>query len=733
MSSFRDISVFLVIRVGGVLLITVSVCFGAVDFPAYKTPYIVASPKSPLEKRMLDQLSDYLTDVLHKKTSVVANIQSVPASVPAIILVLAGAKNPLGASAPLGSPEGFSLVTGKIAQRAVVVAVGNSDLGLKRAIERLVVKSRQNGNELEIPELNVAEKPWIPQREWALCPWVPWNVRGAFVNPNADQRGNIYKFTDAQQARYVQMFDWFGFSGAQLIEGSNSWSYFGSVEAYQEQVKRLAHFARDNGQQVTFWVWAAQFNHYGWADPDLVYTPSAGHSAFNDPEVRKGFEKYYDYYAEMAPYVDRLIGHFYDPGELSDRSDVFNYMRLLESKFKAKNPKIKMAIDLWGTDPGYFDELVKNGFKDYLLLENSIADYAPVHPDGAATLRVGSDSLLHPDQRAKIHEAAKRLKLGLGMWGWYDTEYETDQQPSMYVNAQLFRSLVQEIKNGTDKIHPMEYWSEMDADHLNNLCSMYLAGQLLWNPDRDPDELISEFAEGIWGPRNGPKIFRALKLIEDVRTGPSWDTYWWTMSGYRRGTPNPTQDLQRTELALTELKSLKMDTSFVPKFPLPVSPDTLVDLMLPHLQQIRAFAEFRIELDQIRTAWKNGTSKEEISQRLAKAWIPIPEYNTWVGAFGQTERRMQEIQLRRFAKEAGVELVEPTWLRSEDAGRLLEKIQSVQREQRGEADFKVGDLNEFMWTEEKLNNRFQKLIADGWVVKVGGDTYRLVNWSEYGQ
>jgi len=731
-SGYCDISVFRVIPAAIALLITVGACFGTVEFPAGKTAYIVANPKSPLEKRTVDQLSVYLTGVLHTETTVVASLQSVPVSAPAIIL-LTGEKNPLGTSAPLESPEGFSLVTGKIAQRDVVVAVGNSDRGLKRAVQRLVIRSQQAEKRLEIPDLKLAEKPWIPQREWALCPWVPWNVRGTYVNPYADQRVNVYKFTDSQQARYVQMFDSFGFSGAQLIEGSNSWSYFGSVEAYQEQVKRLARFARDNGQQVTFWVWAAQFNHYGWADLDLVYTPSAGHTAFSDPAVRKGFEKYYDYYAEMAPYVDRLISHFYDPGELSDRQDVFNYMRLLESKFKAKNPQIKMSIDLWGTDPGYFNELVKNGFKDYLLLENSIADYVPVHPDGAETLRVGSDSLLHPDQRSKIHEAAKRLNLAIGMWGWYDTEYETDQQASMYVNAQLFKSLVQQIKNGAGKIHPMEYWSEMDAGHLNNLCSMYVAGQLLWNPDRDPDELVSEFAEGIWGPRNGPKVLQALRLVQDVRTGPTWDTYWWTMSGYRRGTANPAEDLRRAESALAELKSLKTDTSFVPKFPLPVSPDTLIELMLPHLQQIRAFAEFRIELDQIKTAWKNGTSKEEISQRLAKAWKPIPEYNTWVGVFGQTERRMQEIQLRRFAKEVGVKLVEPTWLRSEDAGRLLEKIQNVQREQRGEVDFKVSDLNEFMWTNEKLNNRFQKLVADGWVAKVGEDTYRLVNWSEYGQ
>ncbi len=715
------------------LLIAAGNSFGAVNFPAGKSAYIVASPASPLEKRTVGQLTDYLTAVLHKEAKVVPSLRLVPASASAIILTSTGQMNPWGAKPPASAPEGFALITGKSSRHAVVIAVGDTDRGLKRAIQQLVLQSRQDETELVIPELNLSEKPWIPQREWALCPWVPWNVRGTYVNPYADERVNVYKFTDAELSRYVDMFDWFGFSGAQLIEGANSWSYAGSVEAYQDELKKMARMARDNGQQVTLWVWAAEFNHYGWVDPDLIYTPSPGHTAFDDPVVRKGFEKYYDYYAELAPYVDRLIGHFYDPGELSNREDVFNYMRLLESKLKAKNPQIKMSIDLWGAEPGYFDELIKNGFKDYLLLENSLQDYVPVHPNGAQTLRVGSESLTHPAQRAKIHEAAKRLGLGLGLWGWYDTEYETDQQASMYVNGQLLKSFVQEIKNGAAKIWPIEYWSEMDADHLNNMCSLYVAGQLLWNPDRDPDEIMSEFADGIWGPRNGPKVLEALKLIEDVRTGPTWDTYWWTMSGYRRGTANPVEDLRRTEASLTELQSLKTDTTFVPKFPLPVPPGTLVELMLPHLKQIRAFAEFRIELDRIRAEWKTGTPKDQISKELAEAWKPIPEYNTWVGVFGQTERRMQEILLRRFAKEAGVELSEPTWLRAQDAGRLLQKIQNVQREVRGEWDFKASYLNEFMWTSDKLNNRFEKLIAEGWVVKAGDDTYRLVNWQDYAQ
>lgn len=242
---------------------------------------------------------------------------------------------------------------------------------------------------------------------------------------------------------------------------------------------------------------------------------------------------------------------------------------------------------------------------------------------------------------------------------------------------------------------------------------------------------MSEFAEGVWGPHNGPKVLAALKLIQDTRSGPSWDTYWWTMPGHRLGTGDPREDLRRAESALAELENLKSDTTFVPKFPLPVSPKTLVELMLPHLKQIRAFAEFRIELEQIRTDWKAGVPQDEISRRLAQAWKPVPEYDTWIGTFGQIERREQEIQLRNLAKEAGVSVTEPAWLRSLDAGRLLQKIQNLQHMQPTERRIKATELNEFRWTKDKLSNRFEKLIADGWLEKVGDDTYRLANWQEY--
>jgi len=271
----------------------------------------------------------------------------------------------------------------------------------------------------------------------------------------------------------------------------------------------------------------------------------------------------------------------------------------------------------------------------------------------------------------------------------------------------------------------------MEADHINNIYSMYAAGQLLWNPDRSSDEILSELTMGIWGLANGPKVLEAVKLIQDVRSGPSWDTYWWTMPNYRLGTANAASDLRRAESAIKNFSAMKPDPSFVSKFPLPYPAGTLIEMMLPHLEQIRRFAQFRLELDGIQGAIRRGLGGDELSKRLSAIWQPIPEYNTWVGTFGQPEARMQESLLRKVANEAHVPLVEPAWVRVRDCDRLLQKIQHLQLREGNELRFKAAAMNEFHWTPQKLQDRMNKLLADGTVEKLGPDEYRLSGWRQF--
>jgi hypothetical protein len=320
----------------------------------------------------------------------------------------------------------------------------------------------------------------------------------------------------------------------------------------------------------------------------------------------------------------------------------------------------------------------------------------------------------------------------MGVWGWYITEYETDQPASMFVNSQFIKSVYQNMKNGPFEVYPDAYWSEMEAHHLNNIYSMYAAGQLLWNPDRDPHQILQELTSGIWGPANGPKVLKALELIEDARTGPNWETYWWPSSTQRVGTADAAEDLRRADEALSLLTSMKPDTGYVSKLPLPFAPETFVDLMIPHLRQIKLFAEFRLKVADIRAAAKSGAPKEKLEQMLAEAWQPVPEYGTWVGTFGCKEIREQKKIVENLRTKYGLNVKDPDWFRRLEADRVLQAIRVRQRAI-GEPLTVTprGASGQFFWPESYQLDRFDKLISDGLVEKVGEDKYRLMDWANW--
>lgn len=696
-----------------------------VSFPKKISPYIVALPKTALEKRVVGFLGSYLEKVLHSPAKIVSGLKAVPSKSNAIILY-SHSQALLGISAPANSPEAFALETRKLNGRDVVIAVGNTELGLKRAVQKLIIKSEQREPGLVIPGLKLSESPWMKKREWAMANHTPQMVRGVFVNPNADRRFNIWQYSDQQLESYVNMLDWLGFSGGQFGESTIGYMNAGSKETLRDRDLKIAKALRANGQLVTYRVWGAQFDGYGWVDPTIVYTPKPGNTAFNDPTVRSVFEKAYDHYAGLAPYVDLLVCQYYDPGQLKNRSDVFSYMHLLLNKFKVKNPGIELGVTFWasggwkeGSEAAYMQELIDNGFSNALLLENGMPH----------TYKAGA--------REKLHEEARKHNLKLGVWDWHGIEKETDQAPDMYVNAHVLSNFYRQMRDGVDKIQPIRYWSEMEAYHLNNIYSAYAAAQLLWNPDRDPNEILSEIADGIWGPQNGSKIFEALKLIQDIHSGSTWETYWSGRPGHRFGTENPQDDLERANKVLESIVSLKTDTAFVPKFPLPFPPSTFVELMIPHIRQIQLFAAFRIKEKAIRDAAKGGASAEQLKKMGEEAWQPIPEYNTWIGTFGQMEARQQEAMMNKLGKDLGIEFNPPAWMVHRDADRYLQRIENVQKRFATAITFKsddiIGGRKEFYWPPGKIQQTIDFLVNTGSLKKLEDGTYMLAIWEYFKQ
>ena len=206
----------------------------AVVLERHKVAYIVAQPEGALERRMVEYLSGYLTQVTIAPAVTVSSIEEVPAVMPAIIVSNKKVQWPLSGTIAGPSDEAYMLKTSKVNGHNVAAVAGASAKGLKRGLQRLIIASQQKPEALVIPSLNLAESPWILKREWTLCAWEPSHVRGVFRNNHVDPRFNIYSYSKDELAHYVEMFDWFGFSGCQLTETCLYYTAFGSKDAAQE-------------------------------------------------------------------------------------------------------------------------------------------------------------------------------------------------------------------------------------------------------------------------------------------------------------------------------------------------------------------------------------------------------------------------------------------------------------------------------------------------------------------
>ena len=560
------------------------------------------------------------------------------------------------------------------------------------------------------------KRPWIPNREVSLCPWESNGVRGDYTNPYAALQPNIYRYSARQMDAYMKMLVQMGYKGVQFIDSCYSWHLYGSAEAFHDALIRMVRAAKAVGLKTTLWVWAAFFGGHAWCDPEAVYVPSGEHTAYTDPKVRACFEKYYDLYAELAPYTDMLIGHYFDPGMLKNNEDIIAYFKLLAGKFRAVNPDVRLCVDTWGCPEGYPEALAASDLGNCLILEEP------------------SPSAWPGDSRMRFRQRLKDNGFQVGMWGWYTCEYETDQMAAMYVNGHVLKERYLAIRAEGDHVLKPVYWSEMDAGHLYNIFSLYVAGQLLIDPDGDPDALLWECVEKIWRGDVASGVYGALKAMEDIRSGDSWETYWWRCGKFRWGTGDDASDLARVEEGLRWLEKAAEDRDAASaELSLPFAPWVLAKLILPHMEQMRLLLEFKKGMRALEKRRAEGANRDELYRGLKALMRPIPDFNTWVGNFLQIEQREQYRLARAFCREADIPLPQSPERRQAIRTHALEKLAVHQRGREEPYLFDSEVISEWYiaYPPEEALSLMEELERDGFIEYAGEGRYRLTHWRDY--
>ncbi len=509
------------------------------------------------------------------------------------------------------------------------------------------------------------ENPWIKEREATLCTWKFDYNRGYVGNTSVSLLNDFMCLSERQIVDYARMIKACGFTGIQAMDICAAWRASGSPENVHDKLKMLADACHANGLNFTLWCWAAEFSGHGWTEPFAVYrNKEPGRPAFEDPEVLAVFEKYYGIYAEMAPYCDRVIAHFFDPGNLSDTESIIFFLKLFTEKFRAANPLVKIGVDTWGCPGDYPEKLVAAGLKDVMLME------LPFLP-----------AWREEGKRARFRQGVKDIGCGLGVWGWYTADMEIDQLATMTVNNRVLKHVLNTVRDQGDSVMTPEYWSETDSYHILNFFSLYAAGHLLANPDDDPDRLLFDSALAITGNANDAKALTyVLEVIRDARSGNTWDTYWWTSPGYVLKTQNPNDILPRANEAITRLETLIQLPEPSGGIPFPLKRNQLYRLMLPHLHQIRQYSEFCRDLANIEEQKALGADANTLQKLVDELDCEIPEYNCVTGLWGQPEAREAYQRCERFCKENGLKAPERSpSVKFKFKRRIVDRLEVAQR------------------------------------------------------
>lgn len=555
---------------------------------------------------------------------------------------------------------------------------------------------------------------WMEEREAIICLWKTNTSRGAYYNGNTSLASEVMTYSDDQLYEYIKMLKYCGFTGIQVTDMCSNWSAFGGYEFVHDRLRTMADAAHSLDMNFTLWVWGAEFTGYGWVDETVTYSREGYNYAYENPDVVATFEKYYSIYAELADCCDRVIAHYSDPGQLTNSDDIGYFAAMLRDKFRSVNPDVSFGVNCWKDD---FDKGILRNYlgTDFIAYEGGEFD--------------------NPEGRSNFRSSCNYLGIPFGTWSWNGCEMEIDQLAQMNVNAELLQKRYQEAVAVDGIRGESVYWSEMDSYHLVNVFSLYCAGHLLQNPYADTEEILRSVAYDTVGEEYGGELYEILDLIQDARTGDSYDTFFYTKENYilKSGTYDADDILERSTRLLPILQEMIEQDLQTNVIPLPVSVTELLQLIEPHIAQIQQYAQFRKGMEELENMYaSNGVSSDAMQAKLEEIYEPIPEYNCVIGMWGQPEARAQYELVEEFCVKTGLTVPDDPVFKYYRKQRIYQEMCSCQK---GREDIYYREKGMYQWGvafgKEATIALEDELIAEGLLSETEDGYIYVTDWENY--
>ncbi len=189
------------------------------------------------------------------------------------------------------------------------------------------------------------QNPFIPRREVMI------NSAGATywnnMSPDLKQRFFIAYWTKDRLRQHLEMLKAFGFNAIQISAcGQTAVSSGVKQEVWKEKLIQLCRLAKELDMGITQFVWGACFYD---ADRNAYVKDLDWHN----PADRKRMEQFFQDEAFLAPWVDRVVTHWLDPGGPKKGCDQCSIDTAIEihnvilAAFRAGNPKIRGIFSTW--------------------------------------------------------------------------------------------------------------------------------------------------------------------------------------------------------------------------------------------------------------------------------------------------------------------------------------------------------------------------------------------------
>ena len=532
------------------------------------------------------------------------------------------------------SGEGYILKTAAKNGNKFIFALSKTERGASNAVWHLMKKLNVNKGKVSAPSLAVVLTPFIKSREVMFCdPWIRAGLGVANMEKKLIKKYSPRCWDEDKLRRNADLLDSFGYDAIELADDWPLLEHFEKVgisrKDWAKKIEAVADQLHKNGQTFTLFVYGSSVKDFKTGKE--YWRPGA---CWNDPCEREVLLTEYNSQTNTyGSYTDRIVTHWSDfggqPGcEKCTIKTALEQHNVIVEKFKARNPNVQSAFSLWNVIPSIWP-----GYEN----DDSILD-AGILPKDVSIAIPG---------RFNLQKTENIIEKGYipSVWCWRTLDIEIWH--GLHVHTKFLEDYFKSISS--DAAGKLEFHTVDNISQFLILSNLYVAGQLMWDPNQSGSDLVREYLRGTFGADNADAMASVYEAIEKAGC--------YFCPGHQpalaKALEGSDERLAMLRKAKAQLAKVRMAPDFVPVFPTIIEPADMLKEIDAQLGAMITYADFQTEAKKMMTYYPElmGMGDTEGIKNAFEALpkVPAPTEFLWTNTY---ERYL--IDYKTLSKELGL-------------------------------------------------------------------------------